>query len=70
MSIQPDRAKDIAAILQDDTLIDRALHRAALQAIREHKQEGLPLAMWRDGKVVWVPAEELEAELEDLADVR
>lgn len=66
MDTKPDQAKDVAAILQDDTLIDRALQKAARRAIREHKQEGLPLAMWRDGKVVWVPAEELEAQFDTM----
>ena len=61
MSTRTDQTKDVAAILQDDALIDRALRKAALRAIREHRQEGLPLAIWRDGKVAWVPAEELEA---------
>ncbi|MCP3960995.1 MAG: hypothetical protein GY719_24380 [bacterium] len=63
MKPEPDQAKDVLAILQDDALIGAALEKAARQAIREHKEEGLPLAMWRDGKVVWVPAEELEAKL-------
>lgn len=68
MSTRPDQAKDVVAILQDDALIDRALRKAALRTIREHKQEGLPLAVWRDGKVVWVPAEELEAQVPPRAD--
>ncbi len=58
-------AKDLLGILRDGTLVEQALEKAARQAIREHKAEGLPLAMWRDGEVVWVPAEELEAEFED-----
>ncbi len=42
------------------------LERAALamkatveKVIEEHAREGLPLYVWRDGKVVAVPAEEL-----------
>ncbi len=64
MEDRPDRGKALEALLQDDTLIGDALRTAAREAVREHKEEGLPLAMWRDGKVVWVPAEELEAEVE------
>ena len=30
---------------------------------KEHKKEGRPLVMSRDGKVVWMKAEELEAEI-------
>ncbi len=65
MDTRTDQAKDVTAILQDDELIDQALQKAALRTIREHKQEGLPLAIWRDGKVAWVPAEELEAKIGD-----
>lgn len=57
--------KDLLTILREGVLVEQALEKAARRAIREHKEEGLPLAMWRDGQVVWVPAEELEAELEE-----
>jgi hypothetical protein len=44
---------------------DRPLHafRAAVaDVIEEHARLGLPLYIWRDGKVVAVPAEELRAQ--------
>lgn len=59
--MRPDQTKDVATILRDDALVGDALTKAALQTIQQHKKEGRPLAMWRDQKVVWVPAEELEA---------
>ncbi len=65
MSTKPDPPKDLLAILQDDALIDGALQEAARQAIEEHRREGLPLAIWRDGAVAWVSAEELDTELSD-----
>ncbi len=52
--------KDIAAIFEDGTLIDEALSKAARQAVLEHKRERLPVAVLKDGKVVWIPAEEFE----------
>ncbi len=58
--MKPDQTKDVAAVLQDDALVGDALRKAAHQTIQQHKKEGRPLAMWRDHKVVWVPAEELE----------
>lgn len=64
MDTKPDQADDLEALLQDDALVGAAMRKAARQAVREHRDEGLPLAMWRDGEVVWVPAEELEAETE------
>ena len=36
-----------------------ALKAAVENAIEEHAREGLPMYIWRDGKVVAVPAEEL-----------
>jgi hypothetical protein len=36
-----------------------ALNAAVEEVIEEHAREGLPLYIWRDGKVVAVPAEEL-----------
>jgi hypothetical protein len=39
-----------------------ALREAVARAIAEHKREGLPLAVWRDGKVVWISAQEAETE--------
>ena len=44
---------------------ERALmaFRAAVEkVIEEHVREGLPLYIWRDGKVVAVPPEELRAQ--------
>jgi hypothetical protein len=39
--------------------IERALRRAAANAIEQHRRAGLPLVIWRDGKTVLVSAEEL-----------
>ena len=39
--------------------IERALKRAAANAIEENRRAGLPLVIWRDGKTVLVSAEEL-----------
>jgi hypothetical protein len=36
-----------------------ALKAAVEKVIEEHAREGLPLYIWRDGKVVAVPAQEL-----------
>lgn len=40
--------------------ISEALRRAVRQALLEHKREGLPIVIWRDGRVVWVPPQEIE----------
>ena len=38
---------------------DQALKKAVRKVILEHKQTGDPLVIWRDGKVVHVPANRL-----------
>ena len=40
----------------------QALREAVWDVIQQHKRTGLPLAIWRDGKVVHLPPEEAEAE--------
>jgi CubicO group peptidase (beta-lactamase class C family) len=42
-------------------LISEALNAAVRDAVEIHKQAGLPLAVWQDGKVALVPAESVAA---------
>jgi hypothetical protein len=42
--------------------IDAAINRAVRSALREHKHAGNPISVLRNGKVVWVPAKEIEVE--------
>jgi hypothetical protein len=35
-----------------------AFRRAVAKVVREHALEGLPLAVWRNGEAVWIPAAE------------
>src|ERR1700730_16591939 len=44
--------------VEDGHLIDEALRRAGREAILQHKKEGLPLVIYRDGKTVWVHPDE------------
>jgi hypothetical protein len=41
---------------------EKALKRAVAKAIAEHRRNGVPIAIWRDGKVVRVPADQIEAQ--------
>lgn len=50
----------------DGTSIDRALNQAVQKAVRKHKILGNPIAAWRDGKVVWIPPEEISITDESL----
>jgi len=52
--------KDIGKLLDDREGMDRALARAVREAVLQHKREGNPVAIWRDGKVVWINPDEIE----------
>ncbi len=34
----------------------RAIREAVSEALKEHKSAGVPAAIWKDGKVVYLPA--------------
>lgn len=44
----------------DSHVIADALRRAAQESLRRHKLLGQPIAIWRDGKAVVIPAEEIQ----------
>jgi len=58
-----DRTKSIHERVRDFPRIQEALRQATLNAIRVHKQAGVPMVVRRNGELVRIPAEELEAEL-------
>ena len=55
--------KDIQRIFREGTLIDEALNLAVRDAVQLHKEKGLPMVVWRDGKIVWITPEEAEQSL-------
>jgi hypothetical protein len=52
-------ASTIDEVFANVRLIEKVLQRAVQEALRRHKQTGNPIATWRDGKVVWIPPEEI-----------
>jgi len=53
--------KDILQLFREGKPIDDAMNAAVRDVVLRHKQMGLPLAVWRDGKVVWISPEEASA---------
>lgn len=47
-----ERVEDIPRILD-------ALRQAVREALLRHKQAGIPIVVWRDGKVVWIQPEDI-----------
>ena len=39
---------------------EEALRKAVAEAIAEHRRNGVPIAIWREGKVVRIPADQIE----------
>jgi hypothetical protein len=52
--------KDVRAILLDGTAIQRAHRDSWIKTLDRHKRLGNSIVVWRDGKVVWIPAEEIQ----------
>jgi hypothetical protein len=59
--MKAEAAKDLNRIfVEDGQLIDEALKKGVRDAILRHKQAGLPIAIYRDGKTVWIEPEHLD----------
>jgi hypothetical protein len=61
--MKPSKPIDIAEVFRNGSLIDEALDAAARDAVQLHKEKGLPLVVWRDGKIVWITPEEAENDM-------
>lgn len=48
---------DIARAFEEGDLIDEAIEEAARDAAIQHKRAGLPLVVWRRGRVAYIPPE-------------
>lgn len=44
----------------DSKAMTKAIKEAVYEAVREHKLLGYPIVVWKDGKSVWIPPEEIE----------
>lgn len=55
----PRHEKDLAEVFDDTREVTRRFGRAVRAAVLEHKRAGNSIAVWRDGKVVIVPPEEI-----------
>ncbi len=49
----------ISEMFENKEIITRALARGVHEALLRHKQAGNPVAVWRDGKTVWLKPEEI-----------
>jgi len=57
------KEKKLDSNLSDKSMAFRAeeaLKKAVAKAIADHKRTGDPIVIWRDGKIVKIPAEQIE----------
>jgi hypothetical protein len=59
------RQASIAELLADHAVIDEAIRRAMRDAVLRLARAGQAVATWQNGKVVWIPAEEILSRLDD-----
>ena len=53
------RSKSISQLFAEGKPIDDALARGVREALSRHKKLGQPVAVWQDGKAVWLPPEKI-----------
>ncbi len=63
------KTKDRLALTpENDRRLEQALRRAVQSALLMHKRAGNPVATWKDGRVVLIPAEAIEIDEPDAQD--
>ncbi len=67
MNEQPQSS--VSELLSDHSLVNDAISRAVRQAVMQLARAGQPVATWQDGKVIWIPAEEILSQLRHGQDV-
>jgi len=45
--------------VQDTARIQESMRLAVQEALAQHKRAGNPVAVWRNGRVEWIPPEEI-----------
>ena len=66
--MKTDRRKNIDELFRRGDPIDRAVRMATRDALLLHKRMERPVPVWRDGRTVWIPPEEIEVPPEEPLD--
>jgi len=55
---------------QDDVLrkFEIGVRRGVAQALEEHRRAGRSIVVWKDGKIVWIPPEQIPPLAEETID--
>jgi hypothetical protein len=60
--------ENFTELMQDSDKFMDEVNRAVQNTLRVHKLLGYPVAVWRDGQVVWIPPEEIPVTRESNGD--
>lgn len=52
----------LTGLLAEAEAIEAAVQAAVREALLQHKRAGNPVVGWRDGKIEWVPPEQIPVE--------
>lgn len=61
-------AVDIKAVMDDPHAVQRAVDRARRAALLDHKRNGRSIVIWENGRVVWVPPDQIMIDDDDSDD--
>ncbi|HLH23494.1 MAG TPA: hypothetical protein VK066_13315 [Chloroflexota bacterium] len=64
MTRTSDSERSPAERVDDLPCIREAIRQAIREALLGHKRAGNPVAVWRDDQVVWIPPEDIPADIE------
>lgn len=54
-----EQIRDVEGLLAQRAPVEMAMLNTAHAVVRRHRLMGLPLAIWRDGAVAWVSADDI-----------
>jgi hypothetical protein len=57
--LELDNRETLRRRFTDDAEFEHFARLAVRNALLDHKRTGDPIVVWRDGKVVWIPADEI-----------
>jgi hypothetical protein len=49
-------------ILDEGDAVEAAIRESVREALLTHKRLGLPVVTWQDGKVAWIPADQISVD--------
>lgn len=59
MNIHTYDPETLSQMLAEADAVEAAIRESVRDALLKHKQLGLPVVTWQDGRVVWIPADQI-----------